>query len=237
MQQVDLRLNQRVSAETLTAGGYDAVILATGVTPRVPEIEGIDHPMVLSYVDVILNQAPVGRRVALIGAGGIGFDTAEFLSHSGASPSLDIAAFAKEWGIDRSLGSRGAVAGVKPDTPDTAREIFMLQRKQGKPGSGLGKTTGWIHRLTLRHRGVTMLPGVTYRRIDDDGLHIEVDGEPRHLAVDNVVICAGQIPLRELQAPLHAAGISVHLIGGAERAAELDAKRAIDQGARLAASL
>ncbi len=234
---VELRLETRATAGMLSEQGFDEVVLATGVTPRIPAIEGIGHPKVLSYVDVLLKQAPVGKRVALIGAGGIGFDTAEYLSQEGVSPSLDVDAFASEWGIDRTLAARGAVAGVQAEIPDVARQIYLLQRKNDKPGKNLGKTTGWIHRLTLRHRGVVMMPGVSYTRIDDEGLHIEVAGEPAVLVVDNVVVCAGQTPLRDLQTPLEKAGMVVHLIGGAERALELDAKRAINQGARLAAEL
>ncbi len=232
---VQLRLNTRATPAELSNGKFDDVVIATGVTPRVPVIEGIDHPMVLSYVEVLLNKAEVGERVALIGAGGIGFDTAEYLSHSGPSPALDTAVFAREWGIDMRLRHRGAV--IKPQTPPAARKIYLLQRKKDKPGKYLGKTTGWVHRLSLRHRGVVMMPGVRYRRIDDAGLHIELDGVDRLLEVDNVVICAGQLPLRELADRLQAAGVSAHLIGGAEKALELDAKRAIDQGARLAAGL
>jgi len=243
LQRVELQLNTRVSSDDLKRQDFDTIIIATGVTPRVPGIEGIDHPKVLSYLDVLLKKKPVGASVALIGAGGIGFDTAEYLSQEGPSPSLDIAAFAREWGIDMDFEHRGAVEAA--EKPDVSREIYLLQRKKEKPGKNLGKTTGWIHRLSLRHRGVHMLSGVSYKRIDDRGLHLEIEGEPRLLEVDNVVICAGQLPLRSLYDELLAAGAepgsvsaaSVHVIGGAERAVELDAKRAIDQGARLAASL
>jgi len=215
--------------------------MATGVTPRRPPIAGLNHPKVLSYVDVLLHGAPVGRTVALIGAGGIGFDVAEFLSHAdGVSPSLDVDAFLAEWGVDRAPAARGGLAGPRESharLAHSAREIYLLQRKVSKPGEGLGKTTGWIHRTTLKRRGVHMFAGVAYERIDDAGLHISNGSEARVLAVDNVVICAGQEPLRELEAPLRERGIEVHLIGGADVAAELDAKRAIDQGARLAAAL
>ncbi len=230
---VDLRLGTEVTAEELGSGEFDEVVIASGVTPRVPGIEGIEHPSVLSYVDVLLHQVPVGRRVALIGAGGIGFDTAEFLSHTGPAPSLDPALFAREWGIDMELAKRGAV--TEAAAPPAAREIYLLQRKQEKHGKNLGKTTGWIHRLSLRHRGVKMLSGVSYQRIDDQGLHIEIEGEPQLLAVDNIVVCAGQVPRRDLAERLQDGNTSVHTIGGADRAAELDAKRAIRQGAELAA--
>ncbi len=235
LSEVELRLNTRATAADLLQGGYDAIVIATGVKPRIPEIEGIEHPMVLSYLEVLRDDAPVGRRVALIGAGGIGFDAAEFLSHEGPLPSLDKALFAAEWGIDMRFEQRGAVKD--PATPAAAREIFLLQRKQSKPGANLGKTTGWIHRLSLRHRGVKTLSGVVYNRIDDDGLHIEIAGQARILAVDNVVICAGQLPLRQLADELQDRHEAVHLIGGADRAVELDAKRAIKQGAELAARL
>ena len=237
---VDLRLDTHANADEL-AQRFDVVVLATGVTPRRPPIAGIEHPKVLSYVDVLLRGAPVGRKVALVGAGGIGFDVAEFLGHAeGDSPSLDIDAFLAEWGVDRSPAARGGLVPARAPRADHAhgaREIYLLQRKVSKPGEGLGKTTGWIHRATLKRRGVHMFGGVTYERIDDAGLHITNGNESRVLAVDNVVICAGQEPLRELEAPLRERGIEVHLIGGADVAAELDAKRAIDQGARLAAAL
>jgi len=237
---VDLRLGTDATAEQL-AQAHDVVVLATGVTPRRPPIAGLEHPKVLSYVDVLLRDAPVGRTVALVGAGGIGFDVAEFLSHAdGVSPSLDVDAFLAEWGVDRSPAARGGLAGThesRAGLAHSAREIYLLQRKVSKPGAGLGKTTGWIHRTTLKRRGVHMLAGVNYERIDDAGLHISNGSESRVLAVDNVVICAGQEPLRDLEAPLRERGVEVHLIGGADVAAELDAKRAIDQGARLAAAL
>jgi 2,4-dienoyl-CoA reductase (NADPH2) len=240
LHRVDLRLGTDATAADL-AQGYDVVVLASGVTPRRPPIAGLEHPKVLSYVDVLLRGAPVGRTVALIGAGGIGFDVAEFLSHAdGVSPSLDIDAFLAEWGVDRSPAARGGLAGTRESRAGlahSAREIYLLQRKISKPGEGLGKTTGWIHRTTLKRRGVHMFAGVTYERIDDAGLHISSGNESRVLAVDNVVVCAGQEPLRELEAPLREHGIEVHRIGGADVAAELDAKRAIDQGARLAAAL
>ncbi|MDY2562633.1 NADPH-dependent 2,4-dienoyl-CoA reductase [Pseudomonas syringae] len=236
---VQLRLGNRVKAADLLDAGFDEVILATGIAPRTPAIPGIDNPLVLSYLDVILQRKPVGRRVAVIGAGGIGFDVSEFLVHQGVATSLDREAFWKEWGIDTTLQARGGVAGVKPEVHAPARQVFLLQRKSSKVGDGLGKTTGWIHRTGLKNKQVQMLNAVQYLKIDDAGLHIRIgeDGEEKLLAVDNVVICAGQDPLRELYDDLLNAGQSVHLIGGADVAAELDAKRAIDQGSRLAATL
>ncbi|WP_349972717.1 NADPH-dependent 2,4-dienoyl-CoA reductase [Pseudomonas caspiana] len=235
---VDVRLNTRVAVEDLLGAGYDEVILATGIAPRIPAIPGIDHPKVLSYLDVILQRKPVGQSVAVIGAGGIGFDVSEFLVHQGISTSLDRTAFWKEWGIDTHLEARGGVAGIKPELHAPARQVFLLQRKASKVGDGLGKTTGWIHRTGLKNKQVQMLNSVEYLRIDDAGLHIRIgEGEEKVLPVDNIVICAGQDPLRELYDGLVAAGQAVHLIGGADVAAELDAKRAIDQGSRLAAGL
>ncbi|WP_028696265.1 NADPH-dependent 2,4-dienoyl-CoA reductase [Pseudomonas cremoricolorata] len=235
---VQVRLDTRVDAQALIAEGFDEILLATGISPRVPAIPGIDHVKVLSYLDVLLQRRPVGSRVAVIGAGGIGFDVSEYLVHQGAATSLDREAFWREWGIDPSLQARGGVAGVQAQPEAPAREVYLLQRKASKVGEGLGKTTGWIHRAGLKQRNVQMISGVEYLGIDDAGLHVRVgEGEPQLLAVDNVVLCAGQEPLRELQDALLAAGQSVHLIGGADVAAELDAKRAIDQGSRLAAQL
>ncbi|RMM51274.1 2,4-dienoyl-CoA reductase [Pseudomonas amygdali pv. lachrymans] len=236
---VQLRLGTRIKAEDLLGAGFDEVILATGIAPRTPAIPGIDNQKVLSYLDVILQRKPVGRSVAVIGAGGIGFDVSEFLVHQGVATSLDREAFWKEWGIDTMLEARGGVAGIKPDVHAPARQVYLLQRKSSKVGDGLGKTTGWIHRTGLKNKQVQMLNSVQYLKIDDAGLHIRIgeDGEEKLLAVDNIVICAGQDPLRELYDDLVSAGQSVHLIGGADVAAELDAKRAIDQGSRLAAAL
>jgi 2,4-dienoyl-CoA reductase (NADPH2) len=234
---VELRLGAAAAAADLA--GFDEVVLATGVKPRQPQLEGIDHPKVLSYLDVLQGNADVGGRVAIVGAGGIGFDVAEFLGHpphpEGAFPSVE--EFTRHWGIDRSLAARGGVAGVEARAEPLAREIWLLQRKSSKPGKGLGKTTGWVHRLDLRRRGVQMLSGVEYLRIDDAGLHIRHDGQSKVLDVDHVVICAGQLSRRDLRRPLQEAGASVHLIGGADVAAELDAKRAIRQGTELAAAL
>ncbi|MGX1202882.1 oxidoreductase [Marinobacter sp. MBR-105] len=240
---VDVRLNTRVSAEELKAGGFDEVVLATGVEPRTPDIEGIDRPNVIGYLDALLERKPVGQRVAVIGAGGIGFDVSEFIVHKGASPSLNTEHFMKEWGVDLSVEHRGGIQGVTAEVPAPAREVYLLQRKASKVGKNLGKTTGWIHRTSLKNRHVQMVPGVTYRKIDDEGLHITVtpkgaeQGEDKVLPVDTIIVCAGQEPLRELQAGVEAAGIPVHLIGGADVAAELDAKRAINQGSRLAAEI
>ncbi|RST19251.1 NADPH-dependent 2,4-dienoyl-CoA reductase [Streptomyces sp. WAC05374] len=230
---VDVRLGTYATAELLS--GYDEVVVATGVTPRTPAIEGVGHPSVVSYLDVLRDGAPVGERVAIIGAGGIGFDVAEFLTDGGEGASQDAETYFRQWGVDTSYAGRGGLRA--PERPKPPRTVHLLQRKASKVGAGLGKTTGWIHRTELKHRGVTMVAGATYERIDDEGLHITVDGEARTVPVDTVVLCTGQEPRRELYEELVAAGASVHLIGGADVAAELDAKRAIDQGTRLAATL
>ncbi len=235
---VDVRLNHRAAAAELIDGGYDEVILATGVTPRIPNIDGIDHPMVATYADVLLKGRPVGRRVAIIGAGGIGFDVAEYVTHEGgpADPAHpDIDTYLEEWGIDPTYAVPGA---LKPEGPHmhSPREVHLLQRKTTRLGRGLGKTTGWAHRAVLQYRNVHMLGGVEYRRIDDAGLHVTVDGEPRLLAVDTIIVSAGQESRRDLQQDLENAGVTVHLIGGADVAAELDAERAIGQAVRLAAA-
>ncbi|MEM7036636.1 MAG: NADPH-dependent 2,4-dienoyl-CoA reductase, partial [Bacteroidota bacterium] len=233
---VNLKLNTRADRALLTANGYEEVIIATGVTPRKLSLEGIDHPMVLSYIDVLRHKKPVGERVALIGAGGIGFDVAEYLTHDeDHSTSTNIEAFMDEWGVDMEYSRPGALK--KPEVAPSPRQIYLLQRTDGKLGARLGKTTGWIHRASLRKKRVEMIGGVQYDRISDRGLHILVDGKPDVLEVDNIVVCAGQVVLRELAAPLEEAGMNVHLIGGADVAAELDAKRAIDQGSRLAAEV
>ncbi|NHQ81013.1 NADPH-dependent 2,4-dienoyl-CoA reductase [Chromobacterium vaccinii] len=232
---VELKLGARVAADDLS--GFDEVVLATGIAPRSPAIPGVDHPKVLNYLDVLKHKKPVGKKVAIIGAGGIGFDTAEYLCHEGRSTSLDAEAFMREWGVDMTGDTAGGLAPQGPQPHPSPREVYLLQRKTSKVGEGLGKTTGWIHRESLKMKRVKMLSGVSYDRIDDAGLHITVKGESQVLDVDNVVICAGQDPLRELQTPLAAAGKPVHLIGGADVAAELDAKRAIDQGSRLAAAI
>jgi 2,4-dienoyl-CoA reductase (NADPH2) len=234
---VETRLNSKASAKNLLEEKFDEVILATGVTPRKPDIEGIDRPNVLTYVDVLLQKKPVGRRVALVGAGGIGFDVAQYITQQNLSTSLERNAFLKEWGVDKDYEHPGGLTPTRPQRPATEREVYLLQRKTSKIGESLGKTTGWIHRITLKQRNVAMINGVTYTRIDDRGLHITLKDAPKVLEVDTVVICAGQEPLRDLQDGLESEGISVHLIGGAELAVELDAKRAIEQGARLAAKI
>ena len=232
---VKTHYNTRVSAQDLVQGGFDEVILATGVVPRTPAIDGVDHPKVLSYLDVLRDKKPVGQRVAVIGAGGIGFDVSEYLTHEGESPSLNVQKFNEEWGIASTQTHRGGLA--KPHLPTPPRQIYLLQRKTSKVGDGLGKTTGWIHRTSLKNRNVEMIAGASYNKIDDAGLHITVAGKDVVLPVDHVVLCAGQEPLRELQAGLEAAGVKVTLIGGADVAAELDAKRAIKQGTEVAAAL
>jgi len=242
---VDVRLGLRVTADALD--GFDEIIIATGVAPRIPGIRGQDHPKVLSYVDVLRGNAEVGPRVAVVGAGGIGFDVAEFLLHDDlpAEPNPDAASaedFFAEWGVDMTINSRGGVEGVAPAPRRPARRIWMTQRSKGKPGANLGKTTGWIHRTTLKNHGVEMLSGVTYDRIDDAGLHLTMPGNDdkgarRVLEVDHVVLCTGQVPEKGLYDKLEQRGAPVHLIGGAKLAAELDAKRAIDEGTRLAALL
>ncbi len=230
---VSIKLNTTMTTETLNNSDFDEILIATGIAPRTPDIEGINHPSVLSYLDVLREKKPVGKTVAIIGAGGIGFDTAEYLAHDNthASASQDIPTFMKEWGIDMTLQARGGVKGTQKQFPSPARKIFLLQRKATKVGAGLGKTTGWIHKAGLLHRGVTMLSSCQYQKIDDAGLHLLVDGEVQVLSVDNVIICAGQEPLRVLTDGLNK---PFHLIGGADVAAELDAKRAIKQGTELA---
>ncbi|MFD0340175.1 FAD-dependent oxidoreductase [Streptomyces sp. NPDC127117] len=232
-EKVELRLGTRVTAGALD--GFDEVVLATGVTPRSPAIPGQDHPTVVGYLDVLRDRAHVGERVAIIGAGGIGFDVAEFLTDSGDAASRDPEVFFRQWGVDTEYRDRGGLRA--PERPKTPRTVHLIQRRTGKVGAGLGKTTGWIHRTELRHRGVTTIAGATYDRIDDDGLHLTVDGEQHLLPVDTIVLCAGQEPRRDLYEELLAAGRPAHLIGGADVAAELDAKRAIRQGTELAAAL
>ncbi len=230
-----VNLQLQTTADVDTLAGFDEVVVATGISPRKVAFPGADHPMVVSYLDVLLGRVKAADKVAIIGAGGIGFDVGEFLVHEGPSPSLEPARWMAEWGVDPSFESRGALAAPQPEP--AARKVWLLQRSPGKPGAKLGKTTGWIHRATLKAKGVKMLGGVEYLGVDDAGLRVRVDGQEQQLDVGTVVVCAGQEPRRELADALRAAGRSLHVIGGADVAAELDAKRAIDQGSRLAAAL
>ncbi|GMH52760.1 hypothetical protein TrST_g13550 [Triparma strigata] len=243
---VTIKLNTRVEASDLVEQGFDSVIIATGVSPRTPPIPGVDHPKVLSYIDVLRNKAEVGKKVAVIGAGGIGFDVAEFLVHPKSDKTsgdeVDLDEYLKEWGVDKSNEVRSGL--LEPKVHPAEREITLLQRKSGKLGAGLGKTTGWVHRANLVKMNVNMIGNVSYDKIDDSGLHISIKDkkDPKKstkqvLDVDNVILCAGQTPLRELEEPLKAAGVNTWRIGGAEEAGELDAKKAIDMGTRLAARI
>ncbi len=232
---VTVRLGERVDAASLAAQGFDEIVLATGVLPRRPVIDGLDHPSVVGYLDVLRDRVPVGRRVAILGAGGIGFDVAEFLTSDTEEDPADVAGFLSHWGVDAEYRRPGGLT-VAVEAP-AKRSVVMLQRSGGKLGAGLGKTTGWIHRTELARRGVRMVPGAEYRRIDDAGLHLGLEGEPVTIEVDTIVLCTGQDPARDLHVELAELGIDAHLIGGADIAAELDAKRAIDQGTRLAARL
>jgi len=229
------RLGTDASAASLAAEGFDTVILATGVLPRLLDLPGADHPKVLSYLDVLHGDANVGARVAVIGAGGIGFDVAEFLTEASPSPTTDVARWTKEWGVDMTMATPGGLMPAAPEKPE--RQVWLLQRSAGRPGGRLNKTSGWVHRATLKNKRVQMLGGVTYDRIDDAGLHVTIDGKAQVLDVDNVIVCAGQEPNRELHEALVAKGVDVRLVGGADVAAELDAKRAIDKATRLAATL
>ncbi len=235
---VSLRLGETVTAETLA--GFDEVVIATGITPRDPGIPGQDRDNVLSYLDVLRDKKPVGKKVAVIGAGGIGFDVSEYLVHEGESLTENLPEWMVEWGVGDPEETRGGLAPEGPQPHAPARQVYLMQRKAKALGKGLGKTTGWIHRAALKMKNVEMLGGVNYEKIDDDGLHIsfgEARENPRILDVDTVVICAGQLPERSLADALEEKGVTAHVIGGADVAAELDAKRAIDQGTRLAASL
>jgi 2,4-dienoyl-CoA reductase (NADPH2) len=232
---VAMQLGQTADADSLRAGGYDEVVIATGITPRKVDFPGSDDPRVLGYLDVLARHRPVGARVAIIGAGGIGFDVAEFLAERAPSPTTDIARWSREWGVDTQLAQRGGLQKPQPAAP--ARQVWLLQRSAGRLGARLNKTTGWVHRATLKAKQVTLLGHVTYQRFDRQGLHISIDGNPQTLPVDNVVICAGQLPNRRLADELIAAGVTVHVIGGADVAAELDAKRAIAQGTELASRI
>ncbi|MDE9457382.1 FAD-dependent oxidoreductase [Xenorhabdus bovienii] len=229
---VEVKLNHTATASQLAS--FDEIIIATGIIPRTPDIDGINHEKVLTYLDVLKHKRNVGPRVAIIGAGGIGFDTAEYLSQNGQSSSLSSHAFSQEWGIDQTLSHRGGLQPEGAQMERSPRKIYLLQRKDSKVGEGLGKTTGWVHRASLLMRGITMLNSVQYLKIDDQGLHISRNGEQQCLEVDNVIICAGQEPLKDLYQPLQTMGKNVHVIGGADVAVELDARRAIDQGTRLA---
>ncbi|MBT4412683.1 MAG: NADPH-dependent 2,4-dienoyl-CoA reductase [Polaribacter sp.] len=237
LHQVSLKLNTRVSEDDLKDSDFDEIIVATGIKPRELKIEGINHQKVLSYIDVLKFKKPVGKRVAVIGAGGIGFDVSEYLTHEGESTSLNIDAWLKEWGIDKTLEARAGIEGEKPLIHAASREIFMFKRSKGKFGGNLGKTTGWIHRSSLKKKKVQFIGDVSYTKIDDQGLHYTQNEEAKILEVDHIVICAGQIPFKELYQPLLDAGKKVHVIGGADFASELDAKRAIKQGAILAAKI
>jgi len=237
---VKLQLKQRVTREALLTQGFDEVVVATGIVPRLPQIEGVGHAKVVSYLDVLQGRVLAGARVAIVGAGGIGFDVGEFLLHDPAvALPVSLPHWCAEWGVDLQAQTDGGLVPVAPVTP--YRQLFLLQRKTSKPGAGLGKTSGWVHRAVLQRHGVEMLSGVSYRRVDDAGLHITVDGVERVLAVDHVVMCAGQDPLAELMPPKdQAPGAGTprfHCIGGAALASELDAKRAIREGAELAARL
>ncbi len=235
--EIDVFLGKRVHVDDLT--GFDEVVIATGVTPRDPEIKGQDGPNVVNYIDVLRDKAPVGKSVAIIGAGGIGFDVAEFLTQEGESPSINLEEWKTEWGVGDPATTRGGLAASGPKPEAAARQVTLLQRKAQKLGKGLGKTTGWIHRAALAMKGVEMVGGVNYEEITAEGLHVstgEGHENPRLIEVDTVVLCAGQLPERSLADALEAKGIAAHVIGGADVAAELDAKRAINQGSRLAAS-
>ncbi|MEO9570412.1 MAG: NADPH-dependent 2,4-dienoyl-CoA reductase [Polaribacter sp.] len=234
---VEVKLNTKVSVEDLNDSNFDEIIIATGIKPRELKIEGIKHQKVLSYIDVLKHKKPVGKRVAVIGAGGIGFDVSEYLTHKGEATSQNIDAWLKEWGIDKTLEARAGIENVKPKYEVSPREVFMFKRSKGKFGGNLGKTTGWIHRSSLKKKNVQFINEVQYTKIDDKGLHYTQNEEAKILEVDNVIICAGQVPFKELYQPLLDAGKNVHVIGGADFASELDAKRAINQGARLAANL
>ncbi|MCL7753034.1 NADPH-dependent 2,4-dienoyl-CoA reductase [Polaribacter sp. Z022] len=234
---VNLKLETRVLIDDLKNSDFNEIVLATGIKPRELTIEGINHEKVLSYIDVLKHKKPVGKRVAVIGAGGIGFDVSEYLTHKGEATSQNIDAWLKEWGIDKSLEARAGIENMQPEFEPSPREVFMFKRSKGKFGGNLGKTTGWIHRSTLKKKKVQFIGEVSYTKIDDKGLHYIQNEEAKVLEVDNIVICAGQVPFKELYQPLLDVNKNVHVIGGADFASELDAKRAINQGARLAAKL
>ncbi|MCR2746870.1 FAD-dependent oxidoreductase [Limnobacter parvus] len=239
LKKVDVRLNTVVDAALVSKEKFEEVILATGIKPRTPGIEGIDHPKVLSYIDVLLHKKEVGQKVAVIGAGGIGFDVSEYLTHDFAhpSPTLDLESWKKEWGITFDPKNAGGIDGVRAEPPKPAREVWLCQRKDEPLGKRLGKTSGWVHKASLKSRRVHFMQGVEYLKIDDRGLHVMSAHGPHILEVDNIIVCAGQDPLRELVEPIEALGVPVHLVGGSSVAAELDAKRAINQATRLAVTL
>jgi len=228
---VDLRLGVVAKLADLKEEKFDEIVVATGVRPRMPEFDGTDHPKVLSYIDVLGRKAPVGDRVAIIGAGGIGFDVAEFLVGD-EDESLDAANFFRAWGVDSTLESDGGLTAAQSESP--RRQVYMFQRKQEPLGKRLGKSTGWILKSRLRRANVVMTPGVTYSRVDDEGFHYVLDGQMHVLPVDNVILCAGQESERDLYEQLKAEGLNVQVIGGADVASELDALRAIEQATRLA---
>jgi 2,4-dienoyl-CoA reductase (NADPH2) len=232
---VTLQLGQCADLASLQAGNYDEVVIATGITPRQVDFAGSDDPRVLSYLDVLAGHKPVGARVAIIGAGGIGFDVAEYLVEHSPSATTDVTRWTRTWGVDMQFTHRAGLQPALPEPP--CRQVWLLQRSEGRPGARLNKTTGWVHRATLKAKQVRMLGKVSYQRFDDQGLHVEVDGAPQILPVDHVVVCAGQEPNRQLADALIGAGMKVHVIGGADVAAELDAKRAIAQGTRLACDI
>ena len=234
---INLQLNTRIDAAQLKNANFDEVIIATGIEPRVPQLEGIDHPSVVSYIDVIRGNKSVGHKVAIMGAGGIGFDVAELIMHKGTSAAMNLDVFAREWGIDFKHHPSGGVTGVEPVVEKADREVTLLQRKVTPVGRGLGKTTGWTHRLSLVRRDVKMINAVEYLKIDDEGLHITIDDKPHVLEVDTIIVCAGQLPLRTLYDELQDSGLNVSLVGGAYEAGELDAKRAINQASYLAAAV
>ncbi len=234
---INLELETKATPDILRDAGFDHVVVATGVRPRIPDLPGIDHPKVVGYIDVIRNNVQVGKKVAIMGAGGIGFDLAELVSHKGKSSAVDIETFAREWGIDFANHPRGGVTDVEPKVLAADRTVYLMQRKTTPVGRGLGKTTGWTHRITLTRRGVQFINGVEYLKIDDDGLHVLVDDEPTVFDVDTIILCTGQTPDRELYDAVIAEGLEATLIGGAYEAAELDAKRAINQASYLAAAV
>jgi 2,4-dienoyl-CoA reductase (NADPH2) len=234
---VTVCLNTMVDTDLLTDGSVDEVVVATGVEPRQPDIPGITHPKVIAYTDAIMGTKPIGQTVAIIGAGGIGFDTAILITQTGLSTSLDRDRFLAEWGVDQGYRQPGGLLAEGPADRQARRQVTMLQRKSAKMGAGLGKTTGWIHRATLKKRGVNMINGLRYDAIDDAGVHIVKNGERQTIPAETIIVCAGQEPLRTLADAFEDQDLTVHVIGGADQAAELDAKRAIDQGVRLAAAI